>query len=57
VFFINAHVFKLKEKMDGKRKIKTLDGREYQIPKGGSLGLLALGYKGILSWKKVKSER
>jgi len=34
-------------------KIELENGEEIQIPKDGSLGLLASGYKGIVAWKKV----
>jgi hypothetical protein len=33
-----------------------LHGKEFMIPPGGSLGLLALGNVGIRAWKKAKSE-
>jgi hypothetical protein len=29
-------------------------GEEYQIPPQGSLGLLAIGYKGLLAWRKTR---
>lgn len=32
------------------------DGRKFDIPEEGSLGLLALGYKGVIAWKKKKSQ-
>ena len=31
--------------------IKTRDGKPYPIPVEGSLGLLALGYKGLMAWR------
>lgn len=31
-------------------------GDEYQIPVEGSLGLLALGYRGTIAWRKVRKE-
>lgn len=31
-------------------------GDLYQIPKGGSLGLLAAGYKGLRAWREVRGE-
>jgi hypothetical protein len=31
-------------------------GEEYEIPPGGSLGLLSIGYKGILAWRKKRAE-
>ncbi len=41
------------KKSTNKLKKKTV---AYQIPKQGSLGLLAAGYKGIRAWKKVRDE-
>ena len=32
------------------------DGSKYDIPREGSLGLLALGYKGLLLWRKRRKE-
>lgn len=32
--------------------IKTMDGKSYDIPVEGSLGLLALGYVGIMMWRE-----
>lgn len=31
-------------------------GDEYQIPVEGSLGLFALGYRGVTAWRKVRKE-
>ncbi len=50
----------IRDKIDTLKKEKTRifkpDGTEIKIPKEGSLGLLAIGYKGILAWrKKMKS--
>ncbi len=30
--------------------------KKYEIPVYGSLGLLALGYKGLLAWRSKKAE-
>lgn len=35
-------------------KIKNTQNQEFEIPKSGSLGLLALGYRGIVAWRKVR---
>lgn len=39
---------------------KNAAGKTYEVPPGGSLGLLALGYRGLLAWrealKKYKEE-
>lgn len=37
-------------------ELKTPDGKPYDIPVEGSLGLLALGYVGLMSWRAKKVE-
>ncbi len=38
--------------------IKTLDGKAYDVPIEGSLGLLALGYVGVMLWReKIREQR
>lgn len=37
-------------------ELKTPDGKPYDIPVEGSLGLLALGYVGLMSWRAKKIE-
>jgi len=32
--------------------IKTVDGKPYDVPVEGSLGLLALGYIGVMMWRE-----
>jgi hypothetical protein len=32
--------------------ITTETGGQYEIPEGGSLGLLALGYVGVMLWRQ-----
>ena len=44
-----------KNNTDKKTRI-LMNGKEFQVPPGGSLGLLALGNVGIRAWKKAKSE-
>lgn len=34
----------------------TLQGKPFEVPPGGTLGILALGNIGIRAWKKAKSE-
>jgi len=34
--------------------IKTEHGDAYEIPEGGSLGLLALGYVGLMLWREKR---
>lgn len=29
---------------------------KFEVPVAGSLGLLALGYKGVVAWRKVRDE-
>ena len=47
----------LKELYKEDFKIKTEDGKPFPIPEKGSLGLLALGYKGIIAWRKVRKQQ
>jgi hypothetical protein len=37
-------------------KFKTKDGKEIEVTAEGSLGLLALGYRGLIAWRKKKIE-
>ena len=37
-------------------QLKTPDGKPYEVPVEGSLGLLALGYVGLMSWRAKKVE-
>lgn len=30
------------------------ENTKFEIPKSGSLGLLALGYRGLVAWRKVR---
>ncbi|MBI5915889.1 MAG: hypothetical protein HY842_10965 [Bacteroidetes bacterium] len=34
--------------------LKTERGEAYDIPEGGSLGLLALGYAGLMLWREKR---
>lgn len=36
--------------------IKTKDGELFKIPPEGSLGLLALGYKGLIAWRHARRQ-
>ncbi len=36
--------------------ITTTDGKPFPIPVEGSLGLLALGYKGVVAWRQVRRQ-
>jgi hypothetical protein len=35
--------------------LKTEDGDAYDIPENGSLGLLAMGYVGIMLWRNKRA--
>lgn len=37
-------------------EVKTKTGENYDVPVEGSLGLLALGYKGLIAWRKKRKE-
>jgi hypothetical protein len=39
-----------------KKVLILMNGKEFTVPPGGSLGLLALGNVGIRAWKKAKFE-
>ncbi|MEM1122603.1 MAG: hypothetical protein AAGJ18_19320 [Bacteroidota bacterium] len=34
-----------------KSNLQTTDGKNYDVPVEGSLGLLALGYRGLVAWR------
>ena len=35
---------------------QTLDGKPYEIPIEGSLGLLALGHVGLIAWRHKRNQ-
>jgi hypothetical protein len=37
-------------------KFKTKDGKEIEVTADGSLGLLALGYRGLIAWRQKRME-
>lgn len=37
-------------------QISTLDGVPQEIDEMGSLGLLALGYRGLLAWREKRAQ-
>jgi hypothetical protein len=37
-------------------KFKTKDGKEIEVTAEGSLGLLAIGYRGLIAWRKKRKE-
>lgn len=44
----------MEKKQGNKIKITTEDGTPFRIPVEGSLGLLALGYKGVIAWRQAR---
>ncbi len=36
--------------------VTTKDGQPFQVPVEGSLGLMALGYKGLIAWRQVRRQ-
>ncbi len=58
---ISLTLFLLTDKMNpeqSKQKlvISTEDGKPFQVPPEGSLGLLALGYKGLIAWRQARRQ-
>lgn len=47
----------LQKLYDTEDNFKTEDGKEIKANVEGSLGLLALGYKGLIAWRKAKKRR
>ena len=46
----------MEKKQGNKISITTTDGQPFKVPVEGSLGLLALGYIGIMLWRAKKRE-
>lgn len=44
----------LKELYNQDYQFNTADGKAFPIPKSGTLGLLTLGYQGLIAWRKQK---
>jgi hypothetical protein len=44
----------IKKMYSEKNKFLLEDGTDFNIPLDGSLGVLALGYKGLIAWRKKK---
>lgn len=36
--------------------MQTADGKEVPVPQDGTLGLLAMGYKGIMLWREARAQ-
>ena len=47
----------LEEIRDANWEIKGADGNPIVVPPEGSLGLLSIGYKGLMVWRKAKQEK
>ena len=46
----------MEQKQPQKLIITTTDGKPFKVPVEGSLGLLALGYKGLVAWRQVRRQ-
>ena len=46
----------MEKKQQNKMVITTNDGQPFKVPVEGSLGLLALGYKGLVAWRQVRRQ-
>lgn len=42
--------------VSGSDHIYTKEGKPFDVPEGGSLGLLALGYKGLIAWRAKRAK-
>ncbi len=40
-----------------KMTMKNEKGMQIEIPPSGSLGLLALGYRGLIAWRQAKQDK
>lgn len=55
-YYIAVHN-KDSEKMNNNTlQLKTEHGQNFDIPEGGSLGLLALGYVGVMLWREKRQQ-
>lgn len=43
-------------KKESKEKVIMLNGKPFEVPPGGSLGVLTLGSIGVRAWKKAKAD-
>ena len=42
--------------MENQAQLLTEHGAVFDIPEGGSLGLLALGYVGLMLWREKRNQ-
>ena len=47
----------LKDLYNTEQELKTEDGKTINANVKGSLGLLALGYRGLIAWRKAKKNK
>ena len=43
-----------KQSREKSQSLKTMDGADFEVPVEVSLGLLALGYRGLVAWRSKK---
>ena len=46
----------MKDKKESKKPVITMDGKPFEVPPGGTLGIFALGSVGIRAWRQAKKE-
>jgi hypothetical protein len=54
----NRYIAAMKKKPEQATKhgIVGPDGKPFEIPEKGSIGLLALGYRGLMAWREKRIE-
>ena len=43
--------------LQNKNDIIETDGKPFPVSKSGSLGLLAIGYRGLVAWRKARNSK
>ena len=46
----------IKELYERRYEFKLHEGKNMEIPVKGALGLLAIGYEGLIAWRKKRKE-
>jgi len=46
----------MKDKKETTKHVITMNGKPFEVPPGGTLGIFALGSVGIRAWRKAKKE-
>ncbi len=54
MYFSKSKPIEMKEKKQVKKDTDYQKGDTYEVTPEGSLGLLALGYQGLLKWREAK---